>query len=105
MGSAITGLPFKIPHFEWDGVNYPQGPPECKFGSNFELKILERYNFDYIQSKVPRSLRGIEWQPISVQGDGLDLYVAQIFGMGKGEEEGYTFKDLLFTLLSPNLSG
>jgi hypothetical protein len=99
--AEIKGLPFKIPYFEWDGINYPQGPPECKFGSNFELKFLDRYPFfDHIESKLPRSLRGIKWQPIVVQGKGLDLYVAQQFGFDY-EEEGYSFKDLLYTLLSP----
>jgi len=97
--SRISGLPFEIPYYEWDGIKYPQGPPECKFGSNFELQFIEHFNYEYIETIIPHSLRSISWQAISVQGNGPDIFIGQLHGFGK-EEVGFRLRDLLETLLS-----
>lgn len=96
--TEFVKLKFEIPFFEWQGEKYPQGLPESSFGSSFQLKEMEHYNFKNVEESIPLSLKNIKWKVISIQGDGLDNYVAELFGFGM-EEIGFTLRDLLYTLL------
>lgn len=93
-GSDLSPFKFDTPVFEWDGISYPQGAPESQFGSMFKLKVLDKYYFDYIKSKLPGDLKNIKWLPIAVLGEDLDAYNAQLFGLGT-EEDGFSLRYLL----------
>jgi hypothetical protein len=94
--SKIKLLNFKIPLFDWGGQTYPQGLPECLFGNNFKMKISEISGF--IEQNMPHEYRTSNWQCISVDGDGLDIFVDALYGLNK-EEVGYTLYDLLTAIL------
>jgi hypothetical protein len=98
----LKELGFKIPQFEWQGVQYPQGLPELLFGKNFHLKVSERTNISYIRNTLPPEYKNIEWQIVEVTGDGLDIYCQNLFKLAH-EEIGYTLKDMLYFLLNNQL--
>jgi hypothetical protein len=96
----LASLGFKVPTFTWQGVEYPQGKPECTFGKNFILKVLESYDMRFVLSKIPAELRNTQWMPIAVLGEGLDIYNADIFGL-QNEEEEFSLRKLFDLVLKP----
>ncbi len=98
--SITQGFEFEIPMFEWQGVNYPQGTAECKFGSNFILKISE--NSDILISSykksMPKYYQNEEWHCIEVLGKGMEIYIGSLYELG-AEEINNSLKDLINTLL------
>jgi hypothetical protein len=102
-GTDISGIAFREPLFEWQGENYPQGPPEAWFGSNF--KLVYREIPDFVKNKLPVAYASIGWQCISVKGSGLNLYRSKLWTdvpedeePKDPEEEHFTLKDLLHTM-------
>lgn len=108
-GTHIPGLTFNEPTFEWQGVKYPQGPPEADFGTNYKLVYRPIPNF--VRSKLPAACASTDWQCISVKGPGLDIYIKKLWRdisededleVEDPEEQGYTLNDLLQTVCAGN---
>lgn len=102
-GTDIPGLSFKEPFFEWQGEQYSQGPPEAVFGSNYKLAYGPLP--DFVQRNIPVAYASIDWQCITVNGAGLDLYshklwmdVPEYEEPKDPEEKHFTLKDLLHTM-------
>jgi hypothetical protein len=95
----LSPFNFQIPMYEWDGVNYPQGPPECKFGKNFRLVQEDELNPMLWTRYLPNNYPRINWQIIEVFGDGIHIYWEQLYGSDKQEEAGFTLKDLIQLML------
>lgn len=96
----LKHLNFITPKFEWDGVLYPQGSPECRFGSHFLLKQIDEPNSHllYIKKLLPKELDHVTWKFVEVIGEGLNIYKMSLFGHAT-EEAGYTLNDLISLLL------
>jgi hypothetical protein len=94
--SNLKFLQFTPPVFELNGVSYPQGLPESRFGRNF--KLVKTPIPDYILSLLPADYKGFDWQCIAISGQGLDLYEGSIRGIAE-EESGASLSDLITTLL------
>lgn len=89
-------LQFKQPTFEWDGISYPQGPPEVKFGEGFMLVKSLIPNF--VLSSLPVAYRGLDLECIAVSGGGLDLYWSYLRGFVE-EEPAPSLSELITVLL------
>ena len=79
MGEDIT-FRFEQPTFEWEGVKYPQGPPEYLYDSNY--KLIKTPVRPHILSKLPDSYKEIYWQCIAIHGDGLQSYRTNLLDIG-----------------------
>ena len=102
VGTDLQSFGFKIPMYRWDGVDYPQGPPECDFGKNFKLKMADKMETgDFTKARIkrlPEKYQRTEWQLIDILGEGVDIYRNSLFGLQE-EENGYGMKDLINALL------
>lgn len=92
-----SAFPFQVPMFEWDGVQYPQGDPECIFGLNWKLKKLKPHQ-PYMLSRMPLSYQTAVWQAIFIDGDGLSVYESSLMGVME-EDERYSLEKLLQWIL------
>jgi hypothetical protein len=90
--SDLAPFKFEIPLFEWQGVAYPQGKPECIFSKNFKLQFVD--NFEFIENKLPFHYQKMKWQGIEISGEGLDIFISSKFEL-EIEEEGKAFNDLI----------
>jgi len=94
--SDLDLLQFKEPEFEWDGIVYPQGPPETTFGEHFRLVISPIP--DFVLRRLPTAYRKLDLQCIAVSGEGLDLYQSYLRGFVE-EEPVPSLSDLITTLI------
>ncbi|WP_346315962.1 hypothetical protein [Chitinophaga sp. YIM B06452] len=62
-GLKLSGVKFKQPAYEWDGVEYPQGPEEADF---YYIKLMKLDIPKYVLSLLPDNLKKTEWQCITV---------------------------------------
>ena len=98
----LTPFEFKIPMFMWDGIDYPQGPPECRFGSNFKLRLADENLKGTVKSiidRLPYHYKKTGWQFIEVIGDGVHIYRDTLYRDNKQEETDYSLRDLINTML------
>lgn len=93
----FSAFPFQVPMFEWDGVQYPQGDPECTFGPNWKLKKLKPHQ-PYGLMSMPLSHRSTVWQPVFIDGDGLENYMSSVMGLME-EDADHSLEKLLQRLL------
>lgn len=91
--TVIPELDFKIPYYEWDGIEYEQGPPECLFHSNYMLQILEVIG----KHRLPEKYKNLSLKSIYITGDGLRFFVEGLFGFRDDLE---TQRAILVDLLS-----
>jgi hypothetical protein len=82
----LKSLGFRIPFFEWQGINYPQGPLEWRPSSEFYLKVVENYDFEYVTKALPIEYKNLKWQAITII-NGLSLYISSLFEFPDNEEE------------------
>lgn len=94
--SDLDLLQFKAPVFEWDGVVYPQGPPEAKFGEHFRLVMSPIP--DFVLRELPTAYRKLDLQCIAIWGEGVDLYRSYLMGFVE-EEPVPSLSDLITTLI------
>lgn len=93
----LSAFPFQVPMFEWDGVQYPQGDPECTFGPYWKLKKLKPHQPD-MPVGTPLSHKTTVWQPIFIDGDGIDNHENSLRGFME-EDEDYSLVKLLQWIL------
>lgn len=92
----IPSFQFQQPEYEWQGVKYPQGPPESSF---YSFRLLKSSIPTYIVSMLPSHCQTIDWQCISILGDGLKFVRDSLLIVGEDNSERLLF-DLLNALLS-----
>lgn len=92
-----SAFPFQVPMFEWGGVQYPQGEPECTFGLSWKLKKMPPHQPNMPVS-MPLSHRTTVWQSIFIDGDGLYNYYSSLMGVME-EEAGHSLEKLLQWIL------
>jgi hypothetical protein len=98
----LTPFEFKIPMFMWDGIDYPQGPPECRFVSIFKLLLGDENLKGIVKSiidRLPYHYKKTGWQFIEVIGDGVHIYRDTLYRDEKKEETDFSLKDLIYTML------
>lgn len=89
---------FKIPVYNWQGVDYPQGPPTCRYGANFILTI-DYDEVKFISKFFPYKNKLKNWKAIRVTGNGIDVYRSSLFNADIIEDIGYTLQILIETTL------
>lgn len=92
----ISSFQFQQPEYEWQGIRYPQGPAESSF---YSFKLLKSSVPTSIISLLPSHCQTINWQCISILGDGLKLVKDSLLGICKDNNERFLVA-LLNTLLS-----
>ncbi len=94
----LSAFSFHTFMFEWGGVQYPQGDPECYISPDFKLKKMKLHPPTGI-GRMPADYQSVAaWQPIFIDGSGVDIYQSTL--LGYMEEEGdVSLEKLLHRLL------
>jgi len=89
--STVSAVKFKTPVYEWDGVEYPQGPEEAWI---HYLKIIKSDIPAHVLSFLPDNLKKVKWQCISIV-EGMDELVEEVSIEGEMIEKESNLLDLL----------
>lgn len=95
IGSENKTIKFAEPVYEWDGVEYPQGPEEAIF-YYFKLKKTEVPS--HISMYLPSGFKDFQWQCISV-ADGIVEYERELLHMNEKSAVDDKLMELLRSIL------
>lgn len=93
----LKKLGFGVDSFFWEGLPYEE-TLKYKFGANFELNVIGKYDFQVLEREAPKVFHERSWIPINVGGSGMDIFINSLYSL-EPEEVNFSLRSLLNTVL------